>query len=245
MSGGAVLRQTYRLINERLPARVREAVLPALESGSPGPLDFLYDAGADARLPSNRILNRAAAVFINFCAVNLSDDLSDGDCDYLPEPERIGPCVQAILQVFFFDLLARAHLPPSLISLITERLISAGESQLVDLQTQRWTASSTRHVGSGVAGGQWSAYLEIMWFGTPLAAKAATIGMDLGICAYVAEDIRSRDRRYATLPKADQLRIVKWAWRSVEALHKEGLACLEVALRGIDPVLQNALNSMR
>jgi hypothetical protein len=245
MSGGAVLQQTFRYVGRRLPANARDSVMLALEEGSPGPLDLLYEVGAEARLPSDRILERAAAIFINFCAFNLSDDLSDGECDYLPDPERNGPCVQLILQILFFDLLAEAHLPYSLISRVAKRLMTAGESQLVELRTRKWTAPFSRFVGEGVAGGQWSAYLEIMWFGTRLATRAATIGMNLGIATYVADDISSADCRYATLSKADKRGVVNWACRAVESLHSERLACLEAALKRIDPVLETAIRTKR
>ena len=46
--------------------------------GRPGP------AGLDAGLHPEDTINRAAACFFASAAFNLSDDLSDDDCEYLP-----------------------------------------------------------------------------------------------------------------------------------------------------------------
>src|SRR5437870_2748803 len=99
MSAGAIFQEALRILNRyQLPNVSQRDLLAALEAGRPGPLEFLYDAGAEAGVPHQKLLTRATAIYFNFCAGNLADDLMDSDCTYLSEPFRLGPCVQYILQ---------------------------------------------------------------------------------------------------------------------------------------------------
>jgi len=117
MSAGAVFQEVLRVFNrQHLPEVSQLDVLAALEAGRPGPLAFLYEAGVEAELPRQQLFTRAVAIYLNFCAGNLADDLIDGDCTYLSEPFRLGPCVQFILQNLFFHVLAEADLPTQTLS---------------------------------------------------------------------------------------------------------------------------------
>jgi hypothetical protein len=52
----------------------------------------LVQAGLDAGLRREDTINRAATCFFASAAFNLSDDLSDDDCDYLPRRPRRQSC---------------------------------------------------------------------------------------------------------------------------------------------------------
>src|SRR5215204_6471244 len=104
------------LSRQHLPEVSQEDLLEALKAGRPGPLAFLYEAGAEVSLPHQQLVSRAAAIYFFFCAGNLSDDLSDGDCTYLTEPSRLGPCTQLTLQNLFFQTLLEAGLPSQTLS---------------------------------------------------------------------------------------------------------------------------------
>jgi hypothetical protein len=227
--------------SQRFPEVSERDVLAALEAGRPGPLAFLYAAGEEAGLPEQKLLTRAAAIYFNFCAGNLADDLIDGDCTYLSEPFRLGPCVQFILQNLFFHVLAEADLPTQTLSSVTRELAVAAGPQLIEVRTRQWTEPVYRQVAEGIAGLQWSAYLQILWCDTALASRAAAVGMNAGLAGHVVEDIRSRDPRYTTLPEADKRQVVAWAVAAAEMLRKEKLRCLDAVLRTIDPVLKEAL----
>jgi hypothetical protein len=179
-------------------------------------------------------------VYFNFCAGALSDDLSDGDCTYLTEPYRVGPCTQAILQTLFLDALMTAGLPSTTLSSVARELIAAVGPQHIELRTKQWTARVFRQVARGIGGRQWSAYLQILWHGTALAPRAARIGTRAGIATIVMEDIQSRDRRYSTLSKEHKREIVNWAVGASQALREEHLRCLDALLRTIEPVLRAA-----
>lgn len=239
MSAGVVFQETLRILNQQqFPEASRRDLLAVLEAALPGPLAFLYDAGAEAGLPRQTLIARAAAIYIKYCVVNLCDDLSDGDCTYLSDPARIGPCAQFLLQTLFFHLITEMELPRSVVSTVTRDIVVGAGLQDVELRTSQWTAPLYREVADGIAGRQWAAYLQILWCGTPLAERAATIGMNLGRAVLGWEDIGSRDPRYTTLTEADKDEVIAWATTAAEALRSENLRCLDAILRTIDPVLE-------
>ena len=242
MSGGAVFQEALRMLGRQSLPEVSQAdLVAALKAGRPGPLEFLYEIGAEAGLPPDTILARSVASYFNFCAGNLCDDLSDSECSYLPDPDRLGPCTQLTLQNLFFHALLEADLPSKTISVVVKDLIEAVGPRHLELRTKHWTAPLFREVAEGIAGRQWSAYFQIMWCGTKLAVQAATIGMNTGIAAHIAKDIRSLDPRYTTMSEGDKQEIVIWGKRAAQALRGEHLRSLQAMLMTIDPILQKAM----
>jgi hypothetical protein len=242
MSAGAIFQEVLRILNRYpLPEVSQHDLLAALEAARPGPLEFLYDAGAEAGLPYQKLVTRATAIYFNFCAGNLADDLMDGDCTYLSEPFRLGPCVQYILQTLCFRTMLEAELPDPTLASVTRELVEAAGQQLIEVRTQQWSAPVFRAVAEGIAGRQWSAYLQILWCDTALFSRAVTTSMNAGLAAHVVNDISSGDPRYTTLPEADKREIVAWAKDAAQALRQEHLRCLDALLRTIDPILQEAL----
>src|SRR5688572_24814010 len=73
-----------------LSEATRRELTTALDVGRPGNLQFSYEAGMEAGLHGKELLQRAAALYFLACAVNVADDLSDGDCTYLADSERSG-----------------------------------------------------------------------------------------------------------------------------------------------------------
>ncbi len=241
MSAGAVFQEVLRVVvGQSLPEISQQDVVAALEAGRPGPLELLYEAGAEAGLPPETIVTRSVASYFFFCTANLCDDLSDGDCTYLADPYRVGPCAQLALQTLFFHALLRAELPSRTMSKVLEELTAMAGAQHIELHTKQWTAPAFRQVAEGIAGRQWSAYLEILWFGTALAGRAPTIGMNVGIAAHVAKDIQSCDPRYTTLGDRDKREIIAWARGAAQELRREHLRCIDAVLMTIDPVLERA-----
>lgn len=239
MSAGAVFQEALRLLNhQHLPEVSQQDLLAVLEASRPGTLVFTYEAGVEAGLPRQKLLTRAAAIYFGFCAGNLADDLTDGDCTYLSEPFRIGPCAQLILLTLFFHTLLEANLPRQTLSLAMQELVAAVGQQHVEVRTKRWNAQVFREVAEGIAGRQWSAYLQILWCDTVLASRAATVGMNIGRAILVWDDIRSGDPRYTTLPKADKREVLAWAMKAMQALRKENLRCLDALLQTIEPILK-------
>ena len=238
MSGGLIFQEALRVVNrQHLPEVCESDILAAVRAGRPGPLDLLYEAGSEAQLSSEEIVARGVAIYFNFCAGNLCDDLSDNDCNYIENPSRIGPCTQFILQNLFFYALMEAGLPSLAITSAVVDLIAGAGPQHLELRTKLWDASRFREVAQGIAGRQWSAYLQVLWCGSRLASRAVPIGMNAGIAAHTVKDIQSDDPRYATMPEEDKQEIVNWALSAVRVLRDERLRCLDALLLTVEPVL--------
>jgi hypothetical protein len=211
-------------------------VVASLEAAQPGPLGLLYEAGMEAGLSRELLLVRGTGIFLSFAAGNLADDLSDGDCTYYANPVRIGPYVQFLLQNLAWATLARAQVPSEVLAKAARELAEAAGPQALEVRTLKWTAPVFQQVAQGLAGQQWAAYLQLLWAGTPLS-KCSVAGHGLGIAAHVAEDIRSKDPRFFSMPEADQREVVRWARAGMDGVRRQGLRCLDAALRRIDPIL--------
>ncbi|WP_224368595.1 hypothetical protein [Hyalangium versicolor] len=237
MSGGAIYQEALRVLRRLgLPEAAERDVVAALEAAQPGPLALLYEAGMEAGLARETLLIRGAGIFLSFAAGNLADDLSDGDCTYYAHPLRVGPYVQFLLQNLAWSTLARAQVPEEVLAEAARGLAEAAGPQALEVRTQAWTAPLFRRVAEGLAGQQWASYLRLLWAGTPLADRSVA-GHGLGIAAHVAEDIRSRDPRFFSMPEADQREVVRWARAGMDGVRRQRLRCLDAALRRIDPIL--------
>lgn len=241
MSAGALFQEILRVVvQQRLPDVSQQDVVCALEAARPGPLEFLYEAGREARLTTRAIVARAAPIYFIFSAANLSDDLSDDECTYLANPHRVGPCSQLTLEVLFLQTVLKLGLPGRVMSKVSRELIDATGSQHLELTTKQWSAPLFRKVAEGIAGRQWSAYLQILWSGTSLAGRAKSIGTGMGIGAHVMTDIKSADPRFTTLTDPEKREIVNWALGKVRRLRGEHLQCIDAVLMTIVPVLESA-----
>jgi hypothetical protein len=242
MSGGALFQEALRVLRRQgLPEQAERDVLTALEAGRPGPLALLYEAGSEAGLAREPLLLRGVGLFFSFCAGNLADDVIDGDCTYYAEPLRVAPYVQFALQNLAWATLARAQVPAEDLADAGAALVAAAGPQALEVRTREWTAPVYQQVAEGIAGQQWAAYLRLLWADTPLSGRAAETGRSLGVAAHVAEDVRSQDMRFFGMPAEHQREVVRWAREAADGVRRQGLRCLEAALRHIDPILEAAL----
>jgi hypothetical protein len=237
MSGGAIYQEVLRVLRRLgLPEQAEQDVVAALEAAQPGPLGLLYEAGVEAGLRREALLVRGTGIFLSFAGGNLADDLCDGECTYYAHPVQVGPYVQFLLQNLAWATLARAEVPGEVLAEAALALAEAAGPQALEVRTREWTAPLFQRVAQGLAGQQWAAYLRLLWAGTPLA-ECSVAGHGLGIAAHVAEDIRSRDPRFFSMPEADQREVVRWARAGMDGVRRQGLRCLDAALRSIDPIL--------
>jgi hypothetical protein len=216
-----------------LPEAAERDVATALRASSSGPLEFAYQAGADARLERGELLDRCAAVFFCFAAANLADDLADGDARYLPP--RAAPGAQFILHSLCFETLLGTSVGRRVVQDVATQLVMGGAQQQREVRTRAWTFPVSRDVAVGVAGRQYAAYLRILWAGSPLARRARRVGMDLGIAAHVAADVASGDPRVTTLSSRDRERLLAWAGEAMARLERVDLDCIRAVLKGLSP----------
>lgn len=241
MSAGVVFQEALRLLSQQgLPEEAERDMLRALEAGRPGPLALLFAAGQEAGLARELLLPRAAACYLWFCAANLADDLADGDCDWLPEPQRTGPAAVMLLQSLFMQAAVRGQVPAAVLGEVAREFTGMCGQQQVEVRTREWRLGPLQQVVGGISGQQWAGYLRLLWEGTPLAARGLELGRCLGVVAHVAEDVRSRDRRLYSLPAQEQQQVVEWAREAAAVLRGSGLRCMQAVLPTVEPLLQAA-----
>jgi hypothetical protein len=141
----------------------------------------------------------------------------------------------------FFCAAAAEPLPNIALRDVARELIQGAGPQHLELRTTRWNSDLFKQVAEGIAGRQWSAYLQILWFGTRLEERAIPIGMNAGILAHTAKDIQTADPRFITMLPEHKEEILAWARASAQMLRAERLHCLDLLLLAVEPVLEGAL----
>ncbi len=236
MSGGLIFQTALRQLRARaLPEQAERDLAAALEATRGGPLEFVYLAGLDSGLPREELLARGTAVFFIFAAGNLADDVADGDCTYLPA--RAAPGAQFILQNLVFDVLLGTSIPREDLQAAAAELVRGACQQQREVRTSSWTFELARDVALGIAGGQYAAYLRLLWAGTPLSKDAARIGTDLGAAGQVAMDLTSNDPRATALSPEDRRGLVAWAREAAARLRPLDLQSVRAGLAAIMPAL--------
>jgi hypothetical protein len=240
VSAGAVFQEALRILRSlELPEVAERDAVASMEAARPGPLQLLYEAGFDAGLARSTLLTRSAACFFAYAGGSVADDLADGDCTYLEEPLKNGPCAVFLLENLFFGVMARTGVPAEVMSTATLDLVRAAARQHIEVRTRQWTAPVFQEVAEIGAGRPFVSWLRMLWHGTPLVERAEAVGLNVGILAQTGEDIRSSDPRFTTLSPPDQETVRAWARRAADALRTEHLPWVEAVLRGIDPLLRS------
>ena len=242
MSGAIVFQEALRVVEGLgLPALAQEDLVAALNAARPGPLGLFYEAGIDAELPGDVLRRRAAALFIGFCTGQLAGDLVDGECDYLPVPNRRGPGLQYLLHNAFVAASLQAGLEPSVLrAALGELAISAAHHQAA-VRVSGWTADEYKSIAEGTAGRQYVAYLSLLWAGTKLEQGAGEAGLALAIPAMIASDLRAKRSRWSSMTDSDRREILSWGRAYLARAAALGLRFVALVL----PPLENALDGAR
>jgi hypothetical protein len=236
VSSVEVTRRAFgRLAALSLDIEVDRLVVRALRAAAPETRRVLVQAGLDAGLCREDTINRAATCFLASSAFNLSDDLSDDDCDYLPSAPA--QAVVLILHSLFLAGLRDLHLPSDVEAQVLQDLFAAEEAQVLETVSTSWNATRLGIVTDGIAGSQWSAYLRIMWAGTRMEHLSTDVARNFGRVALLAGDITTADPRYNTLPRADRRSVLKDALTSLHALESVDTQIAQSVVAECGPVL--------
>ena len=236
MSSVEVMRRAFgRLAALRLDIEVDRLVVRALRAAAPEARQVLVQAGLDGGLRREDAINRAATCFFTSSAFNLSDDLSDGDCDYLPPASA--QAVVLILHSLFVAGLRDLHLTPDVEEQVLQDLVAAEEAQVLETISTSWDATRLRIVTDGIAGSQWAAYLRVMWAGTRMEELSSEVARNFGRVVLLAGDITTADPRYTTLSGADRRSVLKDALTSLHALESIDTQITQSVVAGCGPVL--------
>lgn len=238
-----MLRRAFgRLAALQLDIEVERLVVRALKAAAPETRQMLIQAGLDSGLDREDAIDRAATCFFTSAAFNLSDDLSDGDCDYLPPAPA--QAVLLILSSLFAAGLRDRHLPADVEAQVLQDLVVAEERQVLETITTSWDATRLLVVTDGIAGSQWSAYLRVMWAGTRLEHLCSDVARDFGRVALLTGDITTADPRYTTLSETDRRTALETALTSLKELELIEIQFARSVAAGCGPVLKEEIGKV-
>ncbi len=217
-----------------LPDAERDTVV-ALKRVELENLAFFVLAARDAGLPRELAPSRLAAVWALMGAVNLMDDLADGDCDYLPAP--VAPNIVVLLQSLASVLAIDAGVSASGLARASQSLLRMAAGQAVEVRTKAWDAETYKAIADEIGGDQYGAYLGLLWDGTALASSGAELARLIGRAGMVAKDLRSRDPRVLSIPSQARSEVTTWAIGALTTLEAGNLQCARLLSRFARPVL--------
>lgn len=240
MSGGLLFQRALRALDEAaLPVEATRDVVAILEAarknGHQG--QVLYELAAAAELPRETLLTRATGLMLLTAAANVCDDLMDGDVTYLERPVQLAPSAQMLLQSLGTALLLEGGVPAGHMARAQRTFVRAASFSHVEQRTLTWTADRYKQLAEETGGRQWAAYLQMLWAGTPLEARAEAVAFPMACAGYVAEDLRSADRRFTSLADAEQLEVLTWARAHLATLGDIPLVPAQLVHAGLKPVL--------
>ncbi|MBN2038256.1 MAG: hypothetical protein JW768_16065 [Chitinispirillaceae bacterium] len=241
MSAGLLrTRLLWLIAGLRSPPRLRRGLLATLDELDEGFIQFVYEAAADGGLGRRELLDRGAAVLVQYAAIQLSDDLSDNECGYLAAPDKDGPLLLLALQNLFHRLVCCSSIPPKRVVAALELLAAVANAQSNELHSGTWTLRRYRSCAEQLTGKQLSAYLMLLWAGTLLEKNAVGIGRHLGRGMHIAGDVRSDDWRWRSLERIDRKKLLLSARRSLDTLER----CSSFAALRQGRALKNLLSTL-
>lgn len=221
------------------PSAVRDVLTALAENGTDTP-PFLFTLGREAGLDPRVALARATGVHLNIVALQVMDDVADGDCDYLTPAAGAGTATQYMLQNLGYAALLDAGLPPELLRTLALELAGGASAQSLEVRTRVFDPASARVMTEGFGGRHYAAYFRLMLHGTRLEARAAELGRALGIGVAVSSDIRSHDARVMTLLPEERAELIAWALAETAQGSGTSLRTLDALLGRIDTHLLGA-----
>jgi hypothetical protein len=232
MSGTAILGDARAFARRGwLPSALVDIALSVCDSRL---MQFLFEAGCDAGLQYAQLSPRLIGVTLQHAAIQISDDLSDGDCTYLDDPARLGPLLVLALPNAVQAALNEAGISRTAQLAAAAELARVGNGQLRELRRAHWDGAAAQEVARLLNGHQLAAYLHLTWDGTRLADRAQAVGLAFGCAVHVATDLRSRDRRISDLSAVDRAKLIAWA---TEAAHAAAASDLASVVRRVPELL--------
>jgi hypothetical protein len=227
MSGILIRARALAAIENHVTGRARADMLAVVNAVIPAFPAFVYGVASDADLPLDERCRRGVSILLQYAAVQLADDLADGDCKYLDEPLRTGPGVHWMLHHLYCLALQGTSISSSVIRAASADFLAVGEAQQDEVRTHEWTLEKSLRAAHGLNGAQYRAYFRLLWSGTVLESSAATLGEHYGIGLHVVGDSVHGDGRWAQL-SSDARR----------QLAQHGLEALKVAERCATPYVR-------
>jgi hypothetical protein len=208
-------------------------------------ITFLLALGLEAKVAPASALHRATAIFFNIAALQVADDIADGDCNYLDHPEGTGTAAQFILQNLFYKTLLSETLPASVLERVADGMIAGAAPQSFEVRGfDPWTLAHAKATAEGFGGAHHGAYFRIMLHGSSHESRALAAGWGFGVGVSVMCDIRSKDRRFYSLAIDDRVRLIDWTLGAIEPVRGIDLPSVRRELDSIETRLVGELSEL-
>lgn len=238
MSAGAIRAEARRVVlGAELEPVAETDVLRALDRNANDTPPFLLSVALQAGVDPAAALTRAVAVYFHIAALQVADDIADGDCDYVTPAESAGTIAQFMLQDLGFAVLLDAALPNAILREVVRDFALGASAQSLEVRTKRWTQAETRTTAERFGATHYAAYFRLVLHGSHLEADAARLGRALGIGAAIASDLESSDPRLMTLDAGERAELIAWALGATAAVSGTPLPALNSALDRVELIL--------
>jgi hypothetical protein len=224
-----------RLASLALPSAAERDAHGALYRIEPTSQTLLVLAALDAELCGLTAAQRLASVWTLAAAINLMDDIADGDCSYLPP--AVAPGLVVLLQGLAWMLAMDGGVKEQGIRASSRALAFMAAGQSIEVRTHDWSEAMYRNIVDQIGGQQYAAYLHILWDGTKLSPEASEVAERIGRVGMVTKDALSHDRRFNDLAPAEKVRLEDWAREALTNLQRLNLSCGEFLARYAQPIL--------
>lgn len=202
----------------------------------------LLDAlGREVGLGGAELERRVTAALFEFAAIQLADDLADGDCGYLRPAIEVGPGAQWLLQHLFHAVLLETGVSREDLRAALADLLVVGSAQQDEVRGGPWTLERASTAATGLNGHQYAAYFRLLFAGTSRAPIAVPLGHAFGFAMHVVTDRVSRDARWMGLEARERGALRDEALAAVEKARTHGLRALTEPLRWFEAVLTHPL----
>jgi hypothetical protein len=231
VSGGAVRSCTLgRIVRVVGDGPLCDALATTVRRCDPLLLQFFYEAALDSGKPRPDAMARSVAATLEYAAIQLADDLVDGDCDYL-SPPRQRAILLLELQALFMDAALACGIEPGALARAIALLLQVGKAAREEIEIRRWTLPAARRMAFKLNGAQHAAYLELLWADSPLESLAGSVGHDLGVVAHIATDVATGDPRFWALGHGDRAALVRHARGLCDRLADRRIASVDMVVR--------------
>jgi hypothetical protein len=181
---------------------------------------------------------RVDALVFEFAAIQVADDLADGDCDYLPDADRTGPGAHWLLQQLFWLCVLSSKISRVDAELAARDLVSVGAAQQQEVRVREWDGALAEEAARHLNGKQHAAYFRLLASGTPFAQRAPTLGEAFGFVLHLVTDAAHCDKRWTSLDAESKKALAQRAMGELAALHDVGIASLAKPVSWFDSVLR-------
>jgi len=225
-------RWLYKLSQEQFPvidAPSRENIQKALDRSSvqahPGGL--VYDVSKKIGALESQALVAGSLAELFFAAVNLTDDMQDGDSSYMDIPMSLQINTQS--HMFSLAVMRSYSISDKIANIMFTSLSKMFVGQRLELVTTLWDYDTYYEVAKRVAGEQFALYFNLAAIsgGSDNLENWYNLGMTYGIILQIIHDKNSLDERYISLSNKDKSNLFN---RALDDLECKAEICGSIAI---------------